>query len=332
MHLHTISKYFFWALLFFLSMGKVYGKNESFTEYHDYKTEHGIEFQFTDDARFVNVLHDGKLIWRQYLSINGARLRAHEERRFYFEDIDRNGTLDFYYVFENYIGTAEQMRPDSFWTRPAEKQERDSDFDPFKDTKADDFAFFICMDMGENCALIRYQAEGKCIDKSGFNFQLCAKYRGKDKREKASVEISSNWDLNQWEKMLGSFGNKYFAPEIMQGFRYAVSNGNVSIIEVPEIYKPLIPWASRVRVKSERAFFYQGIYSNKQLGRYLVAGDEVDVLDRYIGSVLTDSGSELDVIHRVELAKLNRILVRYKGKRSTSIGWIDMADTLRVGQ
>lgn len=326
---HMINRCFsFWFVLLCLVSASAYGKNVPNSEYHNYQVGHGIELQFTDSEQFVNILRDGKLVWRQFLAIDAARLRAHEERRLYFEDVDGNGVRDFYYVFENYVGTADQMRPDTFWNKPVEQQRHDKDFDPFRDTKSDDFAFFLCLDMGSNCALIRYQADGKCIDESGYNSRLCEKYRGKGPREKATVGISAARNANEWSKVLDDFARKYLAPEVAKDIRYAHSKGNFSPIRTPERFKPLEPWVERIKVKSKRAILYRDKYSNVKLGGYLVSGDEAEVLDRYLGSVMakwtefvTSPGADPIALNS------NRLLVRYKSERSTTIGWIDVGDT-----
>jgi hypothetical protein len=317
------------TLLLFIAVFAIYANAGSVPEgeYHSYKVGHGIEFQATDEGNFVNILRDGKLLWRQYVGYADARFRRHEERRFTFDDIDRNGVPDFFYIFENEVGSADMMRSDTFLEGPVEKREPEDFPFPNVGINPHNYSFFLCLELGQRCVLVRYQKEGRCYKNNRLDLDLCATYRGIE-REKVLVGTSSVVSDGEWDTILAYFG-KFMGEETVSDFRYALSKGHTSLIKTPDLFQTLEPWVDQVKIRSPRAVLYRDAYGERALGGYLVAGDEAEVLDRYVGAVMANWDATVIVSHKVDeiAARSDRLLVRYKGKRSTTIGWIQSADT-----
>lgn len=310
-----------------------YARNIPENEYRSYKVGYGIEFQATERVNFVNILRDGKLLWRQFVGYGGdARFRPHEERRFTFDDINHNGVPDFFYIFENEVGSADMMRPDPFWERPVEKREPEDFPFPIVGVNPNHYSFFLCLDWGNRCILVRYQKLGRCYRDDGrsFDANLCDTFRGEE-REAVSIETSSTVSGDEWRTILAYFG-KFMGEEAVADFRYALSKDHTSTIKTPEFFKPLEPWSTKIKVKSGRVALYRDTYGNRKLGSYLLAGDEAEVLDRHPGSVIAKYDAKFIVGYKVDpvAEKSNRLLIRYRGKRSITIGWIDIADTVPV--
>lgn len=328
----TNSVYRFLVGLIIFSASQAFAGNVSESEIHSYKVGHGIELQLTDGGRiFVNIVRDGKLIWRQYIPVElSAWFRPHEERRFTFDDVNQNGIPDFFYIFENatYYGQA-NLYSDAHFRNPVEKREPNDFPFPNVPTNDEDNAFLLCLDWGQQCVLIRYLKQGRCYkaDGKGIDVRLCDSYRGKEK-EAVTIETSSVVSENDWRTILSYF-NKVLGEETVADFRYALSTGHTAIIKTPDLFKPLESWAGRIKIKSQRAVLYRDEYGNKKLEGYLVADDKAEVLDRYVGSVMATRDAEYDAGHVVDsiALKSNRLLVRYMGKSSMTIGWVDIADT-----
>ena len=274
--------------------------------YFDLK--HGVSLAFTDGEQFINIVKNGKLLWRQFVGLGQEkRIRSNENRRVYFEDSNKNGIPDFGYSFENFPVNPDIRQPATFWTTLVPPNESKNKFEPQKWGGEDAFGFFYCVDLGERCTFIFYQENGRCAEVTAQKNQICAKGAANSK-ERLLLRVSSPAPSKaEWDWFFSALANR-LDEEYASKMQYAVGHEGVSVITVPHNMKSLELWVQNVRINKDKVLLFLESTGNEKINAYLVKGDEAKVLNR--------NGA--------------RYLIRFRGSKNTTVGWINSEDVAPV--